>query len=342
MPSHIRDKIELFLRTFQQDVVKQLEALDPDAPKFQREVESVPNRMDTTTFLSQRTGKEPATSDIPFAPIERAFLALSFVKLQMPPSMAANGGPALTKSNITFPPPGAPFYGAHLSVVIHPRSPHAPTLHCNWRYFEVLDSDDNVTDWWYGGTINLTPSYLYEEDCELFHKTLKDTASTYGKDTYGPMKEWCDKYFYNPFRKEARGTGGIFFDGLSDKPHEKFDIQGGSTERPKTAETCLDFFRSTGKVVHSAYIPILQRRAHLPWTEEERHWQLVRRGRFVEFVLLVDEGIRRNLQAGGDTLESMLLVLPETAQWTYMASDMPQTERESKLISVLQEPRKWA
>ncbi|KAG9126450.1 Coproporphyrinogen-III oxidase [Ceratobasidium sp. 392] len=286
-------KVATFLRTLQQDIVKQLESLESTGPKFERHDESISESINTTTFLLQRTDSERVTSKSSFSPLERAFLALSFVKIRMPPTVrsVADSKGNLPKPNITFPPPGSPFYGAHLSVVIHPRSPHAPTFHGNWRYFEVLDSNDEITDWWYGGGVNLTPSYLYEEDCKLFHQTIKDSVSVYGDHTYEPMKQWCDEYFYHPIRKasEARGIGGIFFDGLSSKPHHKLDIYDADTLRPRSREDCLRFFESTGQAFTSAYIPILERRAFTPWTQEERHWQLTRRGRFVEFVLLADE-----------------------------------------------------
>lgn len=330
-------------------------SLDPNGPKFVRDSWTRPEGGEGISCVIQGTdGPRDASSSPPFAPLEKAGVNISIINGRLPPAAishmrADHAGLPIDTKNI--PPAGLPFFVAGLSLVIHPRSPHAPTVHANWRYFEVdqadADPSDESTDrkplaWWFGGGSDLTPSYLYEEDGVHFHKTIQDACLPHGRDLYPLMKIWCDEYFYIPHRKESRGIGGIFFDDLSSHKHSRLDVHADPVPRPRTAEECFSFIQSLGKSFVPSYLPILQRRAHLPWTEEERKWQLIRRGRYVEFNLVVDRGTKFGLQTPSARIESILMTLPETARWEYMSEvGTLSGSREAGLLNVLRTPRNW-
>jgi coproporphyrinogen III oxidase len=239
-----------------------------------------------------------------------------------------------------------PFFAAGISLVIHPRNPHAPTVHANYRYFEITPAGSSTTDgtstpvaWWFGGGSDLTPSYLYEEDCSYFHATLKHACDKHGLGLYDAFKEWCDQYFYIPHRKEARGIGGIFFDDLSSAPHPK--LKNSELPRPESAEQIFAFVRECGDAFVASYIPIVQRRMNSEYTEEQRRWQLLRRGRYVEFNLVYDRGTKFGLQTPGARIESILVSLPETARWEYSTEMGKEGTEEGRLVKVLQRPQAW-
>jgi coproporphyrinogen III oxidase len=210
------------------------------------------------------------------------------------------------------------FAATGLSVVIHPRNPLAPTIHCNYRYFELEDGR-----WWFGGGTDLTPSYLFEEDARHFHGTLKAACDRHDPSYYPRFKRWCDDYFHLPHRDERRGIGGIFFDDLRDRPREE----------------CFAFVAECTGAFLPGYLPILERRLPAAWDERQRRWQELRRGRYVEFNLMYDRGTRFGLGTGG-RVESILMSLPLTARWEYGQQPEPGSAEE-RLAAVLRTPRDW-
>ena len=246
-------------------------------------------------------------------------------------------------------PNGHCFFAAGLSLVIHPQNPHTPTVHANYHYFEIpspssdtdADTPPKVLAWWFGSGSNLTPSYLYQEDASHFHKTLQFACEAHSPHLYSTFKKWCDEYFYIP-RKETRGIGGIFFDNLNSGIHARLPDSQTSTPRPRSPDEIFTFVRALGDAFIPSYIPILQICAKVPYSQKERRWQLLRRGRYVEFNLVYDRGTKFGLMTPGARIESILMSLPETARWEYM-SEMGTTEgtEEERLLSVLREPREW-
>jgi coproporphyrinogen III oxidase len=237
-----------------------------------------------------------------------------------------------------------PFFAAGLSLVIHPRNPHAPTVHANYRYFEVTHPADksNVLAWWFGGGSDLTPSYLYDDDARHFHATLKAACDAHGAALYPAFKAWCDEYFFIPHRGEARGIGGLFFDDLCDVKHKRLP-DAPRADRPWTPETIFAFVRSAGDAFLPSYLPVLERRAQVPSTDDQRRWQLLRRGRYVEFNLVYDRGTKFGLMTPGARIESILMSLPEVARWEYCSEvGAKQDSEEGKLLEVLRKPRAWA
>jgi coproporphyrinogen III oxidase len=218
------------------------------------------------------------------------------------------------------------FFACGLSLVIHPKNPMVPTVHANWRYFEMYDTEGNVVDQWFGGGMDLTPYYLYQEDIKHFHKQCKNACDRHDKDFYKTYKKACDDYFYNSHRKEARGVGGLFFDYC--KANEKMNIR-----------QWFDFVTDVGDCFLDAYTPIVQKRKDLAYTAAERQWQEIRRGRYVEFNLIHDKGTLFGLKTNG-RIESILMSLPPHVQWAY--DHRPATNsKEEALIEVLKHPKNW-
>lgn len=194
---------------------------------------------------------------------------------------------------------GRSFQAMGVSLVLHPRNPYAPTVHMNVRFFEAL-KEGAAPVWWFGGGMDLTPYYGFEEDAIHFHHACKSALQPFGDDCYPRLKKWCDEYFYLKHRKEPRGIGGVFFDDLN---QPNFD-------------TCFNLTRSVGEHFLPAYRPILERRKDIPYGERERDFQAYRRGRYVEFNLVWDRGTLFGLQTGGRT-ESILMSLPPIVKWRY-------------------------
>ncbi|GGX13048.1 oxygen-dependent coproporphyrinogen oxidase [Undibacterium macrobrachii] len=186
-----------------------------------------------------------------------------------------------------------------VSLVLHPRNPYAPTVHMNVRFFTTYaEGQDPV--WWFGGGMDLTPYYGFEEDAKHFHQTCKDALTPFGADLHPRFKKWCDEYFYLKHRKEARGVGGIFFDDFNEQSFEQ----------------SFAMTKSVGDGFLKAYRPILERRKDLAYGETERDFQAYRRGRYVEFNLVFDRGTLFGLQSGGRT-ESILMSMPPIVKWRY-------------------------
>ncbi|MBF6617872.1 MAG: oxygen-dependent coproporphyrinogen oxidase [Candidimonas sp.] len=211
-----------------------------------------------------------------------------------------------------------------VSMVLHPRNPYIPTVHMNVRLFVAHapqgSDDDNV--FWFGGGLDLTPYYPFEEDARHFHQVCHDAVQPFGDDKYPAYKKWCDEYFYLKHRRETRGVGGLFFDDVNE---QGFDHSFALT-------------RSVGDCFLDAYMPIVEARRHTEYAEREREFQAYRRGRYVEFNLVFDRGTLFGLQSDGRT-ESILLSMPPTATWRYNWQPEPDTP-EAKLAAFLH-PRQW-
>ncbi|KAJ5443664.1 oxygen-dependent coproporphyrinogen-III oxidase [Penicillium daleae] len=247
------------------------------------------------------------------------------------------------------------FFAAGLSLVLHPHNPMAPTVHLNYRYFETSDPKDPINgdkNWWFGGGTDLTPSYLFPEDAQHFHKTIKDTCDRHDPTYYPKFKAWCDKYFYLPHRGECRGVGGIFFDDLD---VNFLQTSAGSSSNPQ--ETLFSFVSDGLASFLPSYVPIIEKRKDMSYTPEQKQWQQLRRGRYVEFNLVYDRGTSFGLRTPNARVESILMSLPRTASWAYMdpvsgtrTESMPVDEEdlgedktsEKEIMDVLKHPRQWA
>ncbi|MBF2760866.1 MAG: oxygen-dependent coproporphyrinogen oxidase [Ectothiorhodospiraceae bacterium AqS1] len=218
---------------------------------------------------------------------------------------------------------GCAFQALGVSVVVHPLNPHIPTSHCNVRYFEAEGAGAAEPVWWFGGGFDLTPFYPVEADIRSWHRAAADICSGYAPDAYSRFKAWCDRYFHLPHRGEARGVGGIFFDDLN---------EGGF-------EACERFARAVGSGYLEAYLSIVRLRRDRPWTQRERDFQLMRRGRYVEFNLVHDRGTLFGLQSGGRT-ESILMSLPPMARWVYDFTPLAGSPEEDLIENYLI-PRDW-
>ncbi|MEI9955155.1 MAG: oxygen-dependent coproporphyrinogen oxidase [Ferruginibacter sp.] len=219
------------------------------------------------------------------------------------------------------------WFAAGISIVIHPLNPFVPTIHCNYRMFELYDENDNLADRWFGGGTDLTPYYLFEEDAKHFHQTYKDACDKSDVTFYPEFKKKCDDYFVNHHRnEERRGIGGIFYD--HQRPTEKQDVQ-----------FWFDFAKACGQGFIKAYIPIVEKRKNMPYTPANKHWQEIRRGRYVEFNLVHDRGTLFGLKTNGRT-ESILMSLPPTVRFEYNYQPEPGTE-EDKLQQACLHPRNW-
>lgn len=213
-----------------------------------------------------------------------------------------------------------PFFATGVSLVIHPRSPMVPTTHANYRYLELGDKS------WFGGGADLTPYYLFDEDARHFHSVLKATCDKHSPSYYPRFKKWCDEYFFLPHRGETRGIGGIFYDYLG-------------RDDGADHEQLLALARDLGFAFTEQYVPIVERRKAEPFSEAQRHFQLQRRGRYVEFNLLYDRGTHFGLQTGG-RIESILMSLPALVRWDYCPT-YEDGSPEARLIEALKNLREW-
>lgn len=245
--------------------------------------------------------------------IEKGGVNFSHVKGTQLPSAATNKRPELA---------GKPFEAMGVSLVIHPQNPMAPTSHMNVRFF-IAGADTDKPIWWFGGGFDLTPYYGFEEDARHWHQTAYDACAPFGDALHQRFKAICDDYFYLSHRDEQRGIGGLFFDDFNELEFE------GSFE----------FMQSVGDHYLAAYKPILERRKDMEFNQEQRQWQLVRRGRYVEFNLVHDRGTLFGLQSGGRT-ESILMSMPPLVSWAYRF-EPEEGSAEQKLLSYYLKPRDW-
>ncbi len=231
---------------------------------------------------------------------------------QLPPSATA-ARPELAGRN---------FEAMGVSLVIHPRNPHVPTSHANVRFF-VAEKPGEEPVWWFGGGYDLTPYYPVVDDCRHWHRVARAACEPFGADLYPRFKTWCDEYFYLPHRGETRGIGGLFFDDFNELSFPR----------------SFAFMRAVGDSYTAAYLPIVEARAATPWGERERQFQLYRRGRYVEFNLVIDRGTHFGLQSGGRT-ESILMSLPPLARWEYNWHPQPGSAEDNLYQNYLK-PREW-
>ena len=290
---------------------------------LQSRITSALTELDGTPFLSdawQKSADEPlqgqgVTQILENGSVfERAGCGFSHVRgAKLPPS-ATQHRPELS---------GLPFEAMGVSLVFHPRNPYVPTVHMNVRMISVVNAA-GATVAWFGGGMDLTPYYGFEEDAAHFHQTCRNAVAPFGADLYPRFKAWCDTYFYLKHRQEPRGVGGIFFDDFSEFGFEK-DFQ---------------LLRSVGDGLLEAYLPIVKRRKDTPYGERERDHQLYRRGRYVEFNLVWDRGTHFGLQSGGRT-ESILLSMPPLVSWSYQKQPEPGSA-EARLYTDFLVPRDWA
>ena len=244
---------------------------------------------------------------------ERGGVNFSHVKGEQMPASATAHRPELA---------GRRWQAMGVSLVLHPRNPYCPTAHMNVRFF-VAEREGEAPVWWFGGGMDLTPYYGFEEDARHFHLTCRNTLEPFGADVHARYKKWCDEYFFLKHRNEARGVGGIFFD----------DLNEGSFDR------CFGLTQAVGNSFTTAYLPLIERRRELPYTERERDFQAYRRGRYVEFNLVWDRGTLFGLQSGGRT-ESILMSLPPIVKWRYSWQPEPGSA-EARLYSDFLPPRDW-
>ncbi|HDR9798840.1 MULTISPECIES: oxygen-dependent coproporphyrinogen oxidase [Burkholderia cepacia complex] len=244
---------------------------------------------------------------------ERAGIGFSDVAGDALPPSASAARPQLA---------GRGFEALGVSLVLHPRNPYCPTVHMNVRMLIATKPGEEPV-FWFGGGMDLTPVYGFEDDARHFHQTCKDALDPFGAELYPRFKQWCDEYFFLKHRNETRGIGGIFFDDFSEPGFER----------------SFDLMQSVGDAFLNAYLPIVERRAELPYGERERDFQAYRRGRYVEFNLVFDRGTLFGLQSGGRT-ESILMSMPPVANWRYNWQPEPGSP-EARLYSDFLVPRDW-
>ena len=244
---------------------------------------------------------------------ERAGCGFSHVTGPKLPPSATHDRPELS---------GAPFEAMGVSLVFHPRNPYVPTVHMNVRMLSSKTADGKTVAW-FGGGMDLTQYYGFEEDAVHFHQTCRDALHPFGAHLYPRFKTWCDDYFCLKHRNEQRGIGGIFFDDFSELGSEQ----------------SFAMVQSVGDALLKAYLPIVERRMHTPYGERERAHQLYRRGRYVEFNLVWDRGTHFGLQSGGRT-ESILLSMPPLVSWSYQQQAEPGTP-EHDLMQRFIVRREW-
>lgn len=247
------------------------------------------------------------------AVFEKGGVNFSHVYGQAMPASATAARPELA---------GRSFQAMGVSLVLHPHNPKIPTSHANVRFF-MAEKEGEEPVWWFGGGYDLTPYYLYEEDAKHWHQTAFNACEPFGENVYSDYKKWCDEYFYLKHRGEARGIGGLFFDDVNEQGFEQ----------------SFKFMQSVGNSFVPAYLPIIQKRRGEAFTEQQKDYQLYRRGRYVEFNLVFDRGTLFGLQSGGRT-ESILMSLPPVVKWDYQWQ-VPENSEEARLLAVLQNPREW-
>jgi coproporphyrinogen III oxidase len=309
--SPMRLRMEKFIKEQQQLIVKELERVD--GMKFRKDEWLRKEGGDGITCVLQDGNV-----------FEKAGVGVSVVYGTLPK-------PAIEKmranhKSIDENVDSLAFFVAGLSMVLHPKNPMAPTVHLNYRYFETAKPDGTSGTWWFGGGSDLTPAYLFDEDAIHFHKSLKEACDSHDKTYYPRFKKWCDEYFYNKHRNESRGIGGIFFDDLDETEHDQ--------------ENTFAFIQDCLKSFLPTYIPIIEKRKDMSFTEKEKDWQQIRRGRYVEFNLVHDRGTAFGLHTPGPRVESILMTLPLTASWKYMHEPEPKS-REQRLVDILKNPKEW-
>jgi len=294
-----KESISLWFQSLQSDIINQLEAADGRG-KF---------IYDVWQRLEGGGGKSSVIEQGHI--IEKGGVNYSAVYGSTPEFLIKNN-PSLK---------GSQFYATGVSIVLHPKNPMMPIIHMNVRYFEA---GENV--YWFGGGIDLTPHYVDIDDAQLFHQTLKQACLLHDEQYYDKFKQWADDYFYIPHREETRGIGGIFFDHLNGKDEED-------------KNKLFDFVKAIGNTFAPIYVHLMKKNSELPYGEQEKQWQNVRRGRYVEFNLVYDKGTKFGLETNGRT-ESILMSLPPIAAWHYNYQTS-ENSRESTTLSLLKKGIDW-
>jgi len=304
----MRAKMEKMLREAQISITKAIEEIDGSGKDFQE---------DAWTRESGGGGISRVLADGDV--FEKAGVNLSVVYGTMPQeALKAATERGVNRAAGMKPGERVPFFACGLSSVMHPKNPHCPTMHFNYRYFET---DGGI--WWFGGGTDITPSYLDEDDMKHFHGTYKEVCDRHDEKFYPEFKAWADKYFRIEHRNETRGLGGIFFDDLNDRD----------------PDTIFEFSKDAVNHVIPAYGPIVTKNKDKEFTQKEKEWQLMRRGRYVEFNLVYDRGTIFGLKTGG-RIESILMSLPETARWEY-DHQVKEGTPEAEITDAFRTPREW-
>lgn len=296
--------VESWLRQLQDDICAGIEAFEPNAKFTVDNWTRDPSEKGLTGDGSSRVLEGGEV-------FERGGVNFSLVHGKQLPPAATERNPHLA---------GGRFTAMGVSLVMHPRNPYVPTSHANVRFF-VAEKEGQDPVWWFGGGFDLTPFYGFDEDCQHWHQTAKDAV---GEARYPELKKWCDDYFYLKHRNEQRGIGGLFFDDWT---------EGGF-------ESAFEMTRNVGEAYLKAYAPIVERRKDTEYSEREREWQLIRRGRYVEFNLVYDRGTLFGLQSGGRT-ESILMSMPPATGWRYDYQPEEGTP-EAELLGHTIKPQDWA
>ena len=299
----MKDKFYQYIQDLQNRITSKLESIDGKA-KFEEDLWERPEGGGGRTRVIEN-GQV----------FEKGGVNISAVHGKLPETMQAYFGVK-----------DANFFACGLSLVLHPKNPHVPTVHANWRYFEMYNKQGEMVDSWFGGGQDLTPYYLYDEDAKHFHQTCKTACNKHNSNFYNEFKQKCDTYFWNSHRNEARGIGGLFFDYC--KASDDMIMQDW-----------YDFVTEVGNNFLMAYVPIVEKRKDLKYSEAQRHWQEIRRGRYVEFNLVHDKGTLFGLKTNG-RIESILMSLPPHVQWVYDHHPEKGSDEE-KLIEVLKHPKNW-
>ena len=294
-------KVKSFLLALQQNICQRLEQLDGKASFKADSWEREEGGGGTSRVLTQ--GQV----------FEQAGVNFSHVMGAAMPASATAHRPELT---------GRSFEAMGVSLVIHPNNPYIPTTHANVRFF-IASKEGADPVWWFGGGFDLTPYYPFREDVVSWHQTAKDICDPFGEDVYPKYKKWCDEYFFLPHRNETRGVGGLFFDDLNEPGFER----------------SFEFMQAVGNGFIDAYTPIVERNKELEYGDDERQFQLYRRGRYVEFNLVYDRGTLFGLQTGGRT-ESILMSMPPLVRWEY-AFTPEQGSPEAELYDIYLKPQDW-
>lgn len=322
----MRERMSAYIERLQGEIVTGLSSLDPSS-EFQ---------WDHWERASGGSGTSCILQD--GAVFEKAGVNVSIVHGHLPPAAVSQMRHRLDEDRFGWwdGKSELPFFACGISLVVHPHNPYAPTVHLNYRYFEIHDPAvqdvqgtrgvEEPKVWWFGGGTDLTPSYLFEEDARHFHGSLKAQCDRHDASFYPAFKAWCDRYFLIPHRNERRGIGGIFFDDLSGNPRHLFNL-----------------IRDLGDHFLPSYLPIIQRRQWMRFSDHQKRWQQLRRGRYVEFNLVYDRGTKFGLATPGARIESILMSLPLTSRWEYMSELGTEEESAEKdLLEVLKNPRDWA
>lgn len=299
----MKDKFFTYIQELQDTITKKLETLDGKA-KFHQDIWKRPQGGGGQTRVIENGNI-----------FEKGGVNISAVHGVLPKSMQNY-----------FNVGDVNFFACGLSLVIHPKSPMIPTVHANWRYFEMYNKDNQTIDSWFGGGQDLTPYYLFEEDAKHFHQICKKACDKHNPEFYKDYKKQCDTYFYNTHRNEARGIGGLFFDYCK-------------ATKALSMENWYNFVTEVGNSFLEAYVPIVEKRKNIPYTQAQRKWQEIRRGRYVEFNLVHDKGTLFGLKTNG-RIESILMSLPPHVQWVYDHQPEKGSEEE-KLLHILKTPIDW-